>query len=188
MNSMRERIKAIVFFIAVGSLAGYFVYKEASRDGAPGKINVGQLAPDFSIKDKSGRLVKLSELRGKVVFLNLWGTWCTPCIEEMPTMETLYQKYKDRKFEMMAVTVDNDWDVVTRFYKEYNLTLPAFLDPGRQVAELFKVYKYPETFLIDANGYVARHTWVEDWASPRNMAIVEDLVRKAENPQQTSLK
>jgi peroxiredoxin len=77
---------------------------------------------------------------------------------------------------------------VTQFYKEYNLTLPSFLDPGRQVAELFKVYKYPETFLIDANGYVARHTWVEDWASPRNMAIVEDLVRKAENPQQTSLK
>jgi len=180
MTNMRERLKAIVFFLIVGSLAGYFVYREATRVGQPGVINIGQQAPDFSIKDKSGKLVKLSDYRGKVVFLNIWGTWCAPCIAEMPTMETLYRKYKDRKFEMLAISIDNDWDIVNRFYQDHNLTLPAFLDPGHQVAELYKVYKYPETFLIDGNGYVAKHTWQEDWSAPRAVNVVEELVRKAE--------
>jgi peroxiredoxin len=163
------------------------VFREVTRKGQPGVINIGQEAPDFSIKDKDGRLVKLSEHRGKVVFLNVWGTWCQPCIAEMPEMETLYRKMKGRKFEMMAVSIDNNWDEVNQFYKEHNLTLPSFLDPGHQIAELYKVYKYPETFLIDANGYVRKHTWAEHWADPRVVDIVEDLVRQAETKQSTSL-
>jgi len=187
MTNMRERVKAIIFFILVGSVAGYFVYREVTRVGDPGVINIGQQAPDFSIKDQQGRMVKLSDHRGKVVFLNMWGTWCTGCVQEMPSMETLYQKYRDRKFEMMAITIDNDWDVVNDFYKQYRLTLPSYLDPGHQVANLYKVYKYPETFLIDANGHVVKHTWQENWASPNAMALIEDLVRKAETKQETLL-
>ena len=187
MTGMSDRLKAIAFFLVVGSLAGYFVYKEVTRVGQPGMINIGQPAPDFSIKDKQGKLVKLSDYRGKVVFLNIWGTWCQPCIAEMPEMEILYNKFKDRKFQMMAVTIDNSWDEVNKFYADHNLTLPAFLDPGHQIAELYKVFKYPETFLIDANGYVVKHTWVEHWADPRVMDIVENLVRQAETKQQTSL-
>lgn len=180
MNDMRERVKAIIFFLAVGSVAGYFVYKEVTRVGQPGVINIGQQAPDFSIKDVNGKTIKLSDFRGKAVFLNFWATWCIPCLEEMPEMEIVYRKLKDRKFEMIAVSVDNDWDVVKEFYQRHKLTLPSFLDPGHQVANAYKVYKFPETFLIDANGYVVKHTWVERWASPRNMAIVEDLVRQAD--------
>ena len=187
MSDMRERVKAVIFFLVVGSVAGYFVYKEVTRVGEPGIINIGQQAPDFSIKDQEGRLVKLSDYRGKVVFLNVWGTWCQPCIAEMPEMETLYQAFRDRKFQMMAVSIDNDWEDVNKFYQEHNLTLPAFLDPGHQIANLYKVYKYPETFLIDANGHVVKHTWQEHWADPRTMRIVENLVRQAESKQQTSL-
>jgi len=184
---MRERVKAIVFFLVVGSLAGYFVYREVTRVGEPGVINVGQQAPDFSIKDQQGHLVKLSDFRGKAVFLNIWGTWCTPCVQEMPEMETLYQAFKDRKFQMLAISIDNDWQEVNEFYKQRNLTLPAYLDPGHQIANLYKVYKYPETFLIDANGYVVKHTWVEHWADPRAMKTVENLIIQAETKQQTSL-
>jgi len=180
---MRERVKAIIFFLVVGSLASYFVYKEATRKGEPGVINIGQQAPVFSIKDQQGRLVKLSDYRGKVVFLNFWATWCQPCVQEMPEMETLYHAFKDRKFQMLAVSVDNDWSEVNDFYKERNLTLPAFLDPGHQVANLYKVPRFPETFLIDANGYVVKHTWVEHWADPRIMAKVEDLIRQADTDQ-----
>jgi peroxiredoxin len=187
MTDMRERLKAIIFFLIVGSIAGFFVYREVSRKGEPGVINIGQQAPDFSIKDQQGRVVKLSDLRGKVVFLNMWGTWCQPCIEEMPEMEKLHQKFKDRKFQMMAVSIDNDWEEVNKFYKAHNLTLPAFLDPGHQVADLYKVFKYPETFLIDANGSVVKHTWQEHWADPRIMKMVENLILQAEAKQQTLL-
>ena len=125
---MRDRIKAIVFFLAVGSIAGYFVYKEVTRVGEPGIINIGQQAPDFSIKDQSGHLIKLSDYRGKVVFLNIWGTWCEPCKREMPQMETMYQAFKGKKFQMLAVSIDNDWKEVNEFFKEKSLTLPVFLD------------------------------------------------------------
>jgi len=187
MTTMRERLKAIIFFLVVGSIAGYFVFKEVTRVGQPGVINIGQQAPDFSIKDQQGHLVKLSDHRGKVVFLNIWGTWCVPCVEEMPTMETLYNKFKDRRFQMMAVTIDNDWDTVNQFYKEQNLTVPAYLAPGHQISNLYKVYKFPETFLIDENGYVVKHTWVENWAAPRAIATIEELVKKAETKQETRL-
>jgi peroxiredoxin len=187
MTNMRERVKAIIFFLVVGSVAGYFVFREVTRVGEPGVINIGQQAPDFAIKDQQGRPIKLSDYRGKVVFLNIWGTWCGPCVEEMPEMQTLYQTFKDRKFEMIPISIDNDWEDVNKFYKEHNLTLPAYLDPGHQIASLYKVYKYPETFLIDANGYVVKHTWQEHWANPRVMGTVDNLVRQAEAKQQTSL-
>jgi peroxiredoxin len=180
---MRERVKAIVFFLVVSSVAGYFVYKEVTRVGEPGIINPGQQAPDFSIKDQSGKVIKLSDYRGKVVFLNLWATWCEPCIKEMPSMEVMYHAFRDRKFQMLAISNDNDWSEVNEFYRDKHLTLPAFLDPGRQIASLYKVAKFPETFLIDANGHVVKHTWVKDWSYPQLMSDVENLIRQAENDQ-----
>jgi peroxiredoxin len=173
---MRERVKAIVFFVVVGVFAGYFVYKEATRVGEPGVINVGQQAPDFSIKDQSGKLVKLSDFRGKVVFLNFWATWCTPCVREMPHMEKLNQAMKGKKFQMLAVSVDNDWKDVNQFYGEQELTLPAFLDPGHQISSLYKVGKFPETFLIDPNGFVVQHTWQAD--DPRMIAKLDSLIKQ----------
>jgi peroxiredoxin len=180
MTDMRERVKAIIFFLLVGSVAGYFVYREVTRVGEPGIVNIGQQAPDFSVKDQSGKAAKLSDYRGKAVFLNFWGTWCEPCIQEMPEMQILYDRFKDRKFQMLAVSIDNDWDVVNDFYKQHSLNMPTFLDPGHQVSDSYKVFKFPETFLIDANGYVVKHTWQEHWADPRVMTVVENLVRQAE--------
>ncbi len=186
---MPERLKPILFFLLVGSVAGYFVYKEMTRVGKPGVVNVGELAPDFAIKDQGGKEIKLSDYRGKVVFLNFWATWCGPCVEEMPEMEIMHKTFQPpRKFQMLAISVDNDWKEVNEFYKEHNLTLPSFLDPGRQVAGLYKVFKYPETFIIDPNGYVVKHTWQEHWADRRLMNYVDSLIREEEarTGQQTS--
>ncbi len=175
-----ERAKAIVFFLVIASLAGYFVYKEATRVGTPGVINIGQQAPDFSIKDQGGKVIKLSDYRGKLVFLNFWATWCTPCVKEMPDMETLNNTFKDRKFQMLAISVDNEWSDVNQFYKDYKLTIPNALDPGHQIARLYKVEKFPETFLIDGNGSVVKHTWSYTWADPRVISYVDSLIRQQE--------
>ena len=180
------RLKPIIFFLVVCSIAGYFVYREVTRVGDVGVINIGQQAPDFAIKGDDGREIKLSQYRGKLVFLNFWATWCAPCVEEMPEMEVLKNTFKDRKFQMLAVSVDTNWEVVKEFYKDHNLTIPAFLDPGRQVSSVYKVFKFPETFLIDGNGYVIRHTWVEHWANPRVMANVESLIQRQEARQQSA--
>jgi peroxiredoxin len=180
------RVKPIIFFLVVGSLASWFVYREVTRVGQAGVINIGQQAPDFAIKGEDGREIKLSDYRGKLVFLNFWATWCKPCVDEMPAMEILKNTFKDRKFQMLAISVDTNWEVVKEFYKEHDLTIPAALDPGHQVSSLYKVFKFPETFLIDANGYVLKHTWAERWADPRIMSLVESLIQQQEARQTTT--
>ena len=139
------------------------------------------MAPDFTIKDQSGHPIKLSDYHGKVVFLNFWATWCVPCVEEAPDMEKLSARLKDRKFQMLTVAIDTDWKPVNEFYAMHNLTLPVFLDPGQQIARgLYKITGVPETFLIDANGHVVRHTFGEHWADPRIVSYIESLIRQQE--------
>ena len=138
-------------------------------------------APDFSLPDMAGKSQRLSDYRGKVVFLNFWATWCVPCVEEAPEMEKLNARLKDRKFQMLTVAIDTDWKPVNEFYAVHNLTLPVFLDPGQQIARgLYKITGVPETFLIDANGHVVRHTFGEHWADPRIVSYIESLIRQQE--------
>ncbi len=178
------RLKPILFFLIVGSIAGYFVYSEATRVGQPGVINIGEVAPDFTIGDENGKEVKLSDYRGKLVFLNFWATWCEPCIEEMPDMEVLYKTFKGKNFQMLAVSLDLDWDTVKDFYRKHNLTLPSFSDPGRQVASKYKVYKYPETFLIDEKGFVIKHyVGAEKWTNPQVMTSIADRIPPVQQSQ-----
>ena len=172
------RVKPILFFLIVGSIAGFLVYREVTRVGTPGIINIGQQAPDFSLKDENGHEMKLSDYRGKLVFLNFWATWCGPCVDEMPEMETLNKTMKDRNFQMLPVSIDIEWSTVKQFYQEHNLTIPSFLDPGQQVARgLYKTTGWPETFLIDANGSVLKHVvGPAHWADPRVMANLMSMV------------
>jgi peroxiredoxin len=171
------QMKPTLFFGIVAAAAAFFIF----RYGSPGIISIGEPAPDVVLKDESGKTVQLSEYKGKVVFLNFWATWCLPCIKEMPEMQTVNAAFKDRKFQMLAVSVDLNWEKVNDFYKQYNLDLPTFLDPGHQVTNRFKVFKFPETFIIDANGFVVKHRIGEDrWASPQNMAYIDSLIREAE--------
>jgi peroxiredoxin len=171
------RVKPLLFFAFVASAAAFFIF----RYGNPGIVSIGEAAPDVVLKDESGATVKLSDYKGKVVFLNFWATWCLPCVKEMPEMQAMNIAFKDRKFQMLAVSVDLNWEKVNSFYKQYGLDLPTYLDPGHQVSNTFKVYKFPETFIIDSNGYVVKHRIGEErWASPQSMAYVDSLIRQAE--------
>jgi peroxiredoxin len=172
-----SRLKPILFFVLVAALAAFIV----TRRPAAKSLNVGDPAPDFVTRDESGKEVRLSDLRGNVVFLNFWGTWCLPCRAEMPDMEKVNNRFKDRNFKMMAVATDTDWEAVKKFYAEHNLTLPAYLDPGRQVSEKYYVSKYPETYLIDGRGVVVKHYInLQPWTSPNMIEYFEELIEKEE--------
>lgn len=125
-----------------------------------------KVAPDFTLMNMQGEPVSLSQYRGKVVILNLWATWCPPCREEMPSMEGLYQKYKDQGLVILAVSADeNGKKAVSQFLQRTPYSFPILLDSDSVVQNAYGVFRFPESFIIDRNGIVVKkiiggHNWM----------------------------
>ena len=106
---------------------------------------------DFTLTELNGKTWTLKELRGKVVVVNFWATWCPPCRREMPDLETLYKQFKDQGLVILAIS-DEDGSKVRPFVAEQKVTYPILLDPGRKVNELFQIEGIPKTFVYDRGG------------------------------------
>ena len=158
----------------VGVLTVIVLIKTASVTRLP------RSAPDFLLPDLSGQAVRLSQLKGKVVFLNVWATWCGPCRQEMPTMETLARKLGSEDFVMLAASQDVDGaSTVQPYLQEGGYTFPVLLDVRGEVGQKYGVTGYPETFLIDRQGHIVyHHIGYNDWAEPRVEAAVRRLIQQ----------
>lgn len=140
-------------------LAAVFLFAACNRDNT-GNTGSGK-APDFSLSDASGNKIKLSDFRGKVVMLEFWATWCPPCIESIPAMKTVHEKYKDKGFVLLGISVDRGNNAATKvssFIKENGVSYPVFLDDGN-LSSTYDANSIPMSFIIDKNGHIAvRHT------------------------------
>jgi len=151
----------------------------AGTGGELGLLPTGKEAPDFTVTDLDGNTLHLSDLRGKVVFLNFWATWCAPCRRELPSIQSLYKKYlNEDKFAIVAVSGDVDGPkVVADTMKKYEVNFPVYLDPQNEVIAQYGVEGFPETFLIDRDGKVV-HKFVgpREWHDPRFREIIDQLL------------
>jgi len=118
---------------------------------------VGSPAPEIVLKDLQGQEVKLSDLRGKVVLLNFWATWCKPCKEEMPAMQASYDKLRDQGFVVLAVNELEDVDKVIEHIRTHRHTFLVVMDHDNRVANRYGVVGLPASFLIDRQGIVREH-------------------------------
>jgi peroxiredoxin len=172
------RLKPLIYFSVVAFLAGLMIYREQQ---GPALTLEGAPAPAFELEDENGETVSLSDHRGKLVFLNFWATWCGPCVDEIPDMMALNAQFRDRPFQMLAISVNTDWTAVRDFYALHGFELPTLLDPGRQASSDYRAFAFPETFLIDGEGIVIRkYVGAVAWTHPRVVAEVEALVRAEE--------
>ena len=144
-------------------------------------LTIGMAAPDFSLPDIEGKTVRLSDYRGKVVFVNFWATWCKPCKEEMPSMEILWENFKSEDFVMLAISMDR---VTTKkdippFIESMKLTFPILTDSWGQTDKRYKLMGVPETYIIDQSG-VLREKVIgpRDWTLPESVTTIVQLVQK----------
>jgi thiol-disulfide isomerase/thioredoxin len=185
----RQRLVVLAIVVpAVAFLAVRFIHAAGTRARAmrteacralnpqamvASRVKPGQEAPDFTLKDATGRSYSLQSLRGKPVLLNFWATWCAPCVEEMPSLENLAGRVGDR-LNIVTVSVDEDWETVKKFFPR-GTALSVLLDSSKEVPKKYGTEKFPETFLIDSAGRLQQLFYQAKWDSAEAALCLESL-------------
>jgi cytochrome c biogenesis protein CcmG, thiol:disulfide interchange protein DsbE len=156
-------------------LIGLFTLLLPGCYGGSRPPHIGSPAPDFTVQD-ADRKVSLSDLRGKVVVLNFWATWCPPCVEEMPSLVQMQQRMKGKGVEVLAISLDADEGAYHKFLKDHNVDLLTVRDGDGKSNNLYGTFKFPETYIIDRNG-VMRRKFIGpvDWGQPEIVDFLSKL-------------
>jgi peroxiredoxin len=136
----------------------------------------GKTAEDIPL-DINGKAGKLSDLRGKVVVLNFWATWCPPCVEETPALIELNKRISNRNGMVLGVSVDEDPTAYDKFIKDHGINFPTSRDASKKYAQDYGTVMYPETYIIDRQGKIARKViGPQDWNSAEMTAYFDALL------------
>lgn len=152
-------------------------------------VEVGTGAPDFHATDLQGQPVSLQSLKGEVVLLNIWATWCPPCRAEMPSMQRLHEQLGPEGLRIVAVSIDANVGSegpdgrpggdVAGFAKEFKLTFPIWRDPSGQIQKVYRTTGVPESFVIDRDGIIAKKViGATDWDSEANIDLIRRLLAR----------
>jgi cytochrome c biogenesis protein CcmG/thiol:disulfide interchange protein DsbE len=168
----------ILVFLGVAALVIVFALKQDNPYLKYSPLRVGEPAPGFTLPGLDGKMVSLSDYRGHVVLVNVWATWCPPCVDEMPSMEKLYRGLKGENFEILAVSIDAlGKKAVAPFMKKYNLSFPALMDPDGTIKTLYQTTGVPESFIVNQDGIlIEKIIGPRDWAAPEVLRFFRDLI------------
>jgi len=140
------------------------------------------LAPDFSLHHRNGTPYRLSELRGKVILVNFWATWCPPCRAELPTLQRAWERLKGKDFVVLAITVDENEQAIDKFFLtlSHAVTFPVLTDAHMDAAQFWPLRGLPATFLVDKTGHVSHVVHgALDWSSPELIRLLERLLQES---------
>ena len=177
-------MRRLVLMVVVLMLVGGSLYLGSASSSRPPSEPVkvaalGDPAPGFQLEDTAGNKVSLESLRGKVVLVNFWATWCPPCRAEMPSMEKLNEAMAGEDFVMLAINVEeNGRTSVPEFLNKTPHAFPILYDDQGIVQELYGVYKFPESFVIRKDGIIDdKVIGAIDWAHPETIAYFKGLAK-----------
>lgn len=177
------KIAAVVLLIGAYVILRHLASQPKTPTIAPDAPQVRKLFPaDFTLPDVHGNTVRLADFQGRVVLVNFWATWCSPCRTEMPSMEALYRDYQHKGFTILAISSDvQGADAVGPFVQAYQLTFPVLLDPQNVVGTRLHVRGIPMSYLLDKQGRIAgMEMGAKNWQSPQIRQLLDRLL--AEGP------
>ncbi|MES2125365.1 MAG: TlpA disulfide reductase family protein [Gemmatimonadota bacterium] len=173
---MRRQWLAVFAIVLALGIGGWAVVRFAGQTA----IGVGQVAPDFTAKNLvTGKSVSFNDTyRGGVTLVNIWATWCEPCKEEVPAMDSLYRALGPAGFRIAAVSIDRGGEaVVKQFASDYHVTFDVLHDPSGAIEQRYQTTGVPESFLVGRDGRIVRimlrgYTW----NSPASRRVIEQLL------------
>lgn len=170
--------KLVLIIILIAGIAIAFLTINPSR--TPERITVGNIPHDFELMDINKNKIKLSDMKGSVVFLNFWATWCTSCIEEMPSIERLSGIFSNNsQFKVVTVLYKDDLGRALSFMNENAFTFPVYLNQDDSAARQFGLTGVPETFIIDKKGILRdKVIGPAEWDSPGVVASLQNLINE----------
>ena len=178
MNGIASKINVIIVITTM--LLSWMNPAYAVQKQLFDKVKEKYVVPDFSLKDEEGKTYKLSDYRGKVVVLNFWATWCSPCRREMPSMERAYKKWAKEGIELVAVNIGDDADKIFAFTGEYDISFTILMDPSSSLYQKYTIPGLPTTYIIDPEGYmVYRVLGGRVWDDPK----IAEQIRLLKKPQ-----
>ena len=178
---MKSRIFLIALLIIGVGIIFLLQTKDSFRDRAGSQwAQKGAPAPNFTLSDVNGTRVSLADFRGKVVLLNIWATWCLPCVEEMPSMEKLHHEMGGEDFIIVAVSIDGTGaEKVVPFVKKHGLSFTVLVDRKATVKSLFQVTGVPESIIIDKDGIILEKViGARNWAAAEILDYFRNLTRR----------
>ncbi|AOZ91404.1 redoxin domain-containing protein [Paenibacillus crassostreae] len=151
MGKSRKKVQIIVLLL-VFILGGYAIISNVYGSG--GKPEVGSKTPSFNLLGLDGSVHNLDEYKGKSMVINFWGTWCEPCVKEMPALQVQSEKWEDKDVVVIGINVGEDVMSVENFVKQANLDFPILLDPNRDAVRSYGISPLPTTLFVSADGKI----------------------------------
>lgn len=150
MGKNRKKVQIIVLLLAF-VIGGYAIFQTFTSNNN-GTIKEGHAVPDFRLANLQGDPVSLEDFKGTPLVINFWGTFCEPCIREMPSFERQYTEWKDKGVEIVAINLSEDTLTVSNYVKKLGVTYTVLRDVGRKTEKRYGLRSYPTTFFVNRDG------------------------------------
>jgi len=170
----------ILLIIFVAAVAVFFFIFKTPQTTKVTLTETGSAPPDFELTDINNNRIKIAELKGSVVLVNFWATWCGSCVEEIPSMERMFRLLSgDSRFKVVTILYKDDLQRAKDYMSQNGYTLPVYMNPDSSAEKTFGITGIPETFILDKKG-ILRHKVIgpEEWDTPRVLDALRTLINE----------
>jgi len=151
MGKYRKKVQVVVL-LAVLIIGGYAIFQSFQNNDSNNLIKIGQTAPDFRLANLNNEPVALSDYIGTPLVINFWGTFCEPCIREIPSFQNQYEKWNEQGLEIIGINLSEDSLTVSNYVRKFNMTYPVVRDVDRKTEKKYGLRSYPTTFFVKSDG------------------------------------